>query len=87
MTTNDFTTIALDDVYGGAGFGANVAYGAGRVAGWTVTAALAPFKPETAFTQVGGPWLRSKGFPNAAAGAEQGVRDIAKIWGHPVKEQ
>jgi hypothetical protein len=86
MTTNDFATIALDDVRGGFGT-ADVAYGAGRFAGWTVTAALAPFKPETAFTQVGGPWLRSKGFPNAGAGAEQGVRDIAKIWGHPVKEQ
>jgi hypothetical protein len=85
--TKELAAIALDDVYGGAGFGADLAYGAGRAAGWTVTTALAPFKPEVAFTQVGGPWLRSKGYPNAAAGAEQGVRDIAKIWGHPVKEQ
>jgi hypothetical protein len=52
-----------------------------------VTTALAPFKPDVAFTQVGGPWLRSKGFPNAADGAEQGVRDIAKLWNHPVKER
>jgi hypothetical protein len=84
---NDFLTIALDDVYGGAGLGADLAYGAGRVAGWGVTAALAPFKPDVAFTQVGGPWLRSKGFPNAAAGAEQGVRDIAALWHHPVTER
>jgi hypothetical protein len=85
--TNDFITVALDDVYGGADLGAQVAYGAGRVAGWGVTAALAPFKPDTAFTQVGGPWLRSKGFPNAGAGAEQGVRDIAALYGATVKER
>ena len=85
--TKGFAPIALDHVYGGAGLGADIAYGAGRVAGWTVTTALAPFKPDVAFTQVGGPWLRSKGYPNAAAGAEQGVRDIGKLWGHPVQER
>lgn len=79
--TNDFITISLDDVHGG---GARLAYDTGRVAGRVVTAVIAPFNPDLAFTQTGGPWLRRQGFPNAAAGAEQGVRDIAAQYNHPV---
>ena len=78
----DITTV-LGQVHGGRGLG----YATGYVAGQLVTRAIAPFNQETAFTQVGGPFLRRHGFPNAADGAEAAVRDVAAEYGHPVIER
>jgi hypothetical protein len=80
MKTIDLET--LQAVTGGAGLGYDIGYGAG----YAVTSAIAPFNQKLAFTQVGGPWLRSIGFPNAANGAEQGVRDVAAKYGATVRE-
>lgn len=82
---NTLETIPLDDVHGGGAL-AKLGHGAGYGAGFVVTHALAPFKPDVAFTQVGGPALRRWGFPNAAAGAEQSVRDVAASYGATVRE-
>jgi hypothetical protein len=87
--TNTFETIdgaVLETVGGGNGALARLGYGAGYAAGYGVTSVLAPIKPDLAFTQVGGPLLRKWGFPNAANGAEQSVRDVAAQYGATVKE-
>jgi hypothetical protein len=86
---NTFETIdgtVLETVGGGTGALARLGYGAGYAAGYGVTSVLAPIKPDLAFTQVGGPLLRKWGFPNAANGAEQSVRDVAAQYGATVKE-
>ena len=85
--TNTFETIdsAVLDTVGGGSL-ARLGYATGYAAGWGVTEALASFKPDLAFTQVGGPLLRKWGFPNAANGAEQSVRDVAAQYGATVKE-
>jgi hypothetical protein len=70
----------LDRVTGGNGY--NFGYAAGKV----VTKGLIGSMPTTACTQVGGPLLRSAGFPNAANGAEAAVRDVCAQAGQPVKE-
>jgi len=74
---NDF---ALDNVHGGDG------YSTGYAAGKLVTKGLIGSMPDTACKQVGGPLLRSWGFPNAANGAEAAVRDVCTAAGHPVQE-
>jgi len=75
---------ALADVQGGSL--AQIGYGAGYGAGFVVTHALAPFNRDLAFSQVGGPLLRRWGFPNAAAGAEHAVRDVAASYGETVRK-
>ena len=77
--------ITLSTVAGGGAL-AKVGYGAGYGAGFLVTHAIAPFDRDLAFSQVGGPALRRWGFPNAAAGAEQSVHDVAKSYGEPIRK-
>jgi hypothetical protein len=72
---------ALGKVQGGDG------YAAGYAAGHLVTKGLIGSMPQTACTQVGGPLLRSWGFPNAANGAEAAVRDVCSAAGQPVREK
>ena len=70
----------LVNVQGGDGFSG------GYAAGKFVTEKLIGSMPDTACKQVGGPLLRSLGFPNAANGAEAAVRDVCAQAGHPVQE-
>ena len=83
---NTFQTIDSAELEAATGGGARLGYDVGYGAGYVVTSAIAPFNPRVAFTQVGGPLLRKWGFPNAANGAEQSVRDVAKQYGATVKE-
>lgn len=58
---------------------------AGYAAGKAVTEGLLGLgMKKTACQQVGGPFLRRHGMPNAANGAEQSVRDLCGAAGIPV---
>lgn len=81
---NTLTNVDLSLVTGGAS--SRVGYAAGYGAGFVVTHAIAPFNRDLAFTQVGGPALRRWGFPNAANGAEQAVRDVAASYGETIRK-
>jgi len=76
----EINTCELVNIQGGDGFSN------GYAAGKFVTKGLIGSMPDTACTQVGGPLLRSLGFPNAANGAEAAVRDVCAQAGHPVQE-
>ena len=83
MTKSTVTEIKpseLAGVHGGNG------YSFGYAAGKLVTKGLIGSMPDTACKQVGGPLLRSAGFPNAANGAEAAVRDVCTQAGYPVQE-
>lgn len=83
-TLETMDVLALATVNGGGAL-AQLGYGAGYGAGFVVTHAIAPFDRDIAFSQVGGPLLRRWGMPNAAAGAEQAVRDVASSYGETVR--